>query len=128
LLASIPLHEDKHIPNGELELAMVPPDDADWRQVRDFAHSFHAYTHWGSQGPCMKIANAAWAHWCLHALGERTGATARRPEGLAELRTCLFIEHRRNVHTGEDFDAKRAAYVRDLIRRIRELVREGKRD
>jgi len=92
------------ISNTELLLSYVPPPDADWGQITEFALTFDGYEHHGSFDKCAAIANA------------------RQDRTLSELRTCLFFEQRRYHHTGENSDDKAMAYIRTVIEKIRQKV------
>jgi hypothetical protein len=71
------------IPDEALRLGDVPPPDADWEEICQFAHTFDGYEYWGSFKRCVEIAN------------QRLDST------LAELRTSLFFAFRAQRHGGE---------------------------
>jgi len=85
----------------------IPPVDADWYTIQEFALTFDGYEVWGSFGKCADIANA------------------RRHGSLTELRTCLFFEQRRWRPFAEDPDEKAVDYVRDVVEQIRARVVAG---
>jgi hypothetical protein len=98
-----------HIPNAELTLDQIPLPDADWGAIRNLAYTFHGYEHLGPFGSIARLANH------------------RQAETLTEARACLFFEHRRQVHSPEAFDSpERQAWLRELVRRIRSFVAEGR--
>jgi hypothetical protein len=63
------------IANERLSLENIPPPDAGWIEIMQFAKTFDGYAFWGSLERCAEVA-AARAHGTL---------TTRR--------TCLFFEH-----------------------------------
>jgi hypothetical protein len=98
-----------HIPNAELRLDQIPTPDADWSAIHTLAYTFHGYEHYGEFGTLAYLAN--------HRLANT----------LSEARACLFFEHRRRVHSPEAFDnPERQAWLRELVRRIRSFVAEGR--
>ncbi len=97
----------REIANSDLTPADIPPPDADWESVGEFALTFNGFHRWGSFKECARIANAE-----LH-------------ESLDELRTCLFFEQRRWQHYGDEPDEEAMAYIRGVIEKIRAAVRAG---
>jgi hypothetical protein len=94
----------RQIDDNALTVADVPPRDADWNIITEFALTFDGYKIWGSFDKCAEIANA------------------RRHDCLTELRTCLFFEQRRWRHFGEEPDAEGMEYIRGLVQKIREWI------
>ena len=97
------------ITNAELTPADVPPADADWQAIADFALTFDGYERWGSFEKCAEIANAE-----LH-------------DSLDHLRTCLFFEQRRWRHYGDEPDEEALAYWRRIVAGIRTMVSDENR-
>jgi hypothetical protein len=93
-----------HIPNEMLMAARMPPPDADWNAIQQFALTFDGYKHWGSFERCAEIANA------------------RAARTLTELRTCLFFEQRRWRHFGDAPDDESMHYIRELLEAVRARV------
>lgn len=119
-------------PQGALRLEDVPPTDASWERIAEFAHSFSGYAHLGGD----------WAERCNAA---RTQYQERRelPSDVDDLRAYLFCEFRMDRFTwGDDVmlsdpDASGVRYVvpnpdfessptqeyrRAIVARIRELL------
>ena len=96
------------IQNDALKLSDIPPDDAEWKTIVPFAHTFNAYKAHGSFATVAKIANE------------------RRCENLTDLRTCLFFEQRRWRHFGTAPNAENMKYIRSLVNRIRLAVADKK--
>lgn len=92
------------IENIRLTLEDVPPPNAGWQEIQEFALTFDGYQFWGSFEKCAEIANA------------------HRNHSLVELRTCLFFEQRRWRHFGEEPDEKAMDYIMNLINEIRKKV------
>jgi hypothetical protein len=84
------------ISNSEIVLSDVPPPDADWCQITEFALTFDGYEHHGSTDKCAVIANA-------------------RQDG-------TLSEQRRYHHFGESPNDKTMAYIRTVIEKIRQKV------
>ena len=78
----------REIANRDLSLDDVPPFNADWDQIGEFALSFNGYIECGSFERCAEVANN------------------RRNDTLTELRACLFFEQRRWRHFGYEPDAE----------------------
>lgn len=92
-----------------LDLATVPPPDARWDAIFDFALTWDGYAA-HPNGQCSSIASQARNRW------DRTGSV---PRNLDTLRTCLFFEQRRwrGAHTPPDPESEQ--YIRALIEAIR---------
>jgi hypothetical protein len=104
------------ISNQDLAEQELPPPDADWWQIWEFALTFDGYDHWGSFDQCADIGNR-WA--ALYAEQQVL------PESLTELRTCLFFEQRRWHHFGDNPDEESEEYIRALLEGIRRRVLVG---
>jgi hypothetical protein len=98
---------DSHVPNSKLREVDLPPNDATWWAIQEFALSFDGYAYWGSFERCAEIANT------------QDHAT------LTNLRTCLFFEQRRWRHFGEEPDDATMKYVHEILVNIRAMVRNG---
>ena len=96
--------EPRYIANAELQLADVPPPDADWNTLTAFALSFNGYQTLGSFEVCAEIANA------------------RKSDTLTNLRACLFFEQRRWRHFGEHPDSEAMSYIRGIVEQIRQKI------
>src|SRR5262245_42902326 len=97
----------REIADGDLTPADIPPADADWGAITEFALTYNGYKAWGSFDACAVIANA-----------QRHGT-------LAELRTCLFFEQRRWHHFGDEPDDEAMLYIRSVVEQIRGWVAAG---
>ena len=97
----------REIANRDLSLDDVPPFNADWDQIGEFALSFNGYIECGSFERCAEVANN------------------RRNDTLTELRACLFFEQRRWRHFGYEPDAEAMAYIRGLLEKVRDKVTTG---
>lgn len=82
----------------------LPSDDADVREITQFAHTFDGYARWGSFERCAEIANAP------------------DHSTIDKLRTCLFFEARRWRHFGERPDEEAITYWRKLVSTIRTRI------
>jgi len=107
------------IANTDLGENDLPPIDADWMRIAEFALTFDGYSHWGSFDRCADVGNR-WAK----AYAERQAL----PESLADLRTCLFFEQRRWRHYGWEPDEQAMRYIRALVEAIRGKVLAGEVD
>lgn len=97
----------REVANTDLTPTDIPPADADWYTIAEFALTYDGYQRWGSFEKCAEIANA------------------QRHGSLDELRTCLFFEQRRWRHFGDEPDAESMAYIRGVVEKIRGIVREA---
>lgn len=95
------------MPNASLVAGQIPLENADWEEINVFAHTFDGYAESGSFERCAVIA-----HQRLH-------------DTLSELRTCLFFEARSWRHRGDEPGNGDLAYLRGLVRQIREKVTKG---
>jgi hypothetical protein len=93
--------------NDELTPASIPPPDAEWGTIAEFALTFNGYKRWGSFAQCAEIANA-----------ERHGS-------LDDLRTCLFFERQRWQHFGDEPDEEALSYIRGVVEKIRASIEGG---
>lgn len=94
----------KTISTANLRPKDLPSDDADVREITQFAHTFDGYARWGSFERCAEIANA------------------RDHSTIDKLRTCLFFEARRWRHFGDDPDDEAVIYWRTLVGKIRDHI------
>ena len=95
------------IANADLCETNVPPPQAPWAAIQEFALTFDGYGYWGSFERCAEIANR------------------REHDSLTKLRTCLFFEQRRWRYFGEEPDGEALAYIHGIIETLREKVRRG---
>jgi len=119
-------------PQGALRLDDVPPPDAPWEQIAEFAHTFNGYAHLGE----------AWGEK-FNAVRERYFETEELPDDVDELRACLFCEFRmdrfswgddvslseadaegvRHIINNPDFESTPTQrYRRAVLDRLRELL------
>ena len=94
----------RDIPNDKLRLADIPPTDADWDAISDFALTYYCHTDNGS--------------WPQHGADAASNPSA----SLDELRAWLFSEQRAIRHCGEDPDQAELSLVRMVVERIRERL------
>ncbi len=109
----------EHVPNELLRIDALPAENAPWQEISPFALSFHAYDHWHGAPALSYLANGAVRMY------KASGAV---PDTLTALRACLFFEHRRKVHIGDDLSEEKLRYVHALLRAIRDKVARGDRD
>ena len=93
------------IPNSELSLQDLPPDDAPWGILAEFALTF--------QGPDI-ITSGAIANDRIH-------------DTLSNLRTCLSFEQRRYRHMGVEPTGAELIYMQSLIIKIRAKLQTNAR-
>ena len=48
-----------HIPDDDLKLTDLPPQDASWGVIEEFALTFDGYGRWNDFDQCANIATAA---------------------------------------------------------------------
>jgi hypothetical protein len=104
------------IASQDLTEGDLPPPDARWWRICEFALTFDGYDYWGSFDKCSEIGN----HWAASYAEQQA-----LPESLTELRTCLFFEQRRWHHVGDDPDDDSIRYIWALIESIRSKVMAG---
>lgn len=95
------------ISNEALDLAQIPPADADWKVIERFALTLNGYQEIG------------------HRLGELADTHAREgtlPVELTELRACLFFEQRRWRHFEAPPQGKPMTHILALLEAIRAAV------
>jgi hypothetical protein len=100
----------KHIPNEQLAIGRIPSSLASWEAIEPFALTFNGYERYATKeepDACAEMANS------------------RQANTLTELRASLFFEQRRWRHFGESPAGLDLIYVRSLLWRIRQCVREG---
>ncbi len=119
-------------PQGALRLDDIPPADAPWEQIAEFAHTFNGYAHFGE----------TWGEQ-FNAVRERYLETDELPADVDDLRACLFCEFRadrftwgddvtlseanaegvRHVINNPDFESSPTQrYRRAFLDRLRELL------
>lgn len=69
----------------------VPPPDAPWERIADFARTFDGYAHFGE----------AWGER-FNAVHESYFETEELPDDVDDLRACLFLEFRADRFTWGD--------------------------
>lgn len=89
---------------GELTARDIPSPEAGSDAILEFAHRWDGYESSGSFEAAAELANR------------------RFQFTVDELRTLLFLEHRRWRHFGEEPDAEAMSYIRWLIEAIRQRV------
>jgi hypothetical protein len=100
----------KQIPNTHLDIDRIPSASARWESISRFALTFDGYAAFNTAekpGGCGDLANS------------------RQASTLSELRASLFFEQRRWRHFGESPEGLDLIYVRSLLWRIRQCVRQG---
>ena len=95
------------------------PRTGDHGAVLRFAHTFDGYSECGGFHESGGPANQAL---------ERYESSGELPGSLTQLRNCLFFEHRRWRHYGEDPDPRAQAYIDALMDAIRSSVLAGELD
>jgi hypothetical protein len=89
----------------------VPPDDAPWEAVFDFALTYDGYKHHGSEG-AFAVSRSLYDQW---------RRTRDLPDDLAAIRCALFIEQR-SAHWTEFNPEHDGPWVSTLVAKIRELT------
>ena len=90
--------------NRELRLSDVPPVDAEYWEISQFARRIDGYGVAGSLERCSTIAQDP----------DR--------DSIDELHIALFFHYRAMRHCGEEETDRDLEYVRGLVTRIRELL------
>lgn len=103
---------DLRLTNEQLRADRLPPTE-DHDAVLRFAHTFDGYSELGGFEAASQPANDALARY------ESQGEV---PHSLTQLRNCLFFEHRRWRHFGEDPDPRAREYIDALMEAIRSKV------
>lgn len=88
---------------------LVPGPQASWISIEKFALTFDAYAFLGFER-CAALANKAVARF------QEDGTL---PQGLAQLRSCLFFEQRRFRHMDTIPTGSGLAYIHALLEAIR---------
>jgi len=96
----------EELANHSLSIGDVPNVADNWQVISDFALTFNGYEAWDSPDTCADIANA------------------QKSDTLTELRTCLFFEQRRYHHHGEPPGAEAMKYIRGLVSKIRQKIKD----
>lgn len=104
----------KHVPDDELEPGDVPPSDADWREIAEFGHRFHAYRVAGSVERVSTLASEDADRW---------EADGTLPSGLTRLRLDLFATVRSVGLDGRPAPGTEE-WARALVGAIRRRIRE----
>ncbi|MHB8439882.1 MAG: hypothetical protein ACYDD4_12080 [Acidimicrobiales bacterium] len=98
------------IPNALLSSEDVPHRGCSAQDLGHFAASYDGYKYWSDVNELGERARRQW----------RTRGTV--PQGLDQLRGCLFAEHRRWHHLGEMPAGDSARYVWALVDAVRDHV------
>ena len=108
------------ISNSDLRQEHIPkPFEKYTIEVQEFALTFNGYEYSGSFDGCAELADKS---------AEGYHAFRRLPEGLSELRACLFFEQRRWRYVQEDPTGEDLEYVKALVEAIREKIAGGQTD
>jgi len=102
--------EVKEIPNEQLDIKKIPSAIAPWESIERFALTFNGYTSYDTKNDSQECAELA---------------SSRQAHTLTELRASLFFEQRSWRHSGNEPTGLDLIYVRSLLWRIRQCVREG---
>jgi len=105
--------EPEFVPNNALTPDQVPVGTRDQHAVGRLAHSFNAYTVFGSNGVVMSFGNA---------VRQRFRRTGKAPVTVTGARTALFIEARRRVHQAVDISDAEWKYTDALLVSLREAL------
>ena len=100
----------KQIPNEQLDIAKIPSAGAPLDRIWRFALTLNGYEHFDSESQpdgCAELANS------------------RQARTLTELRASLFFEQRSWRMSGNEPEGLEMIYVRSLLWRIRQCVRQG---
>jgi len=98
------------IANGFLRTDLLPAEGASWEAIEEFALTYDGYAYWSD---VAELAGRCLQQWT------RSGML---PDGLDELRACLFFEERRWHHFGEEPHGRAARYVASLLAGITSAV------
>ena len=105
-----PVMDFKQIPNAELDIKKIPSAGASLDRIWRFALTLNGYEHYDSESQpygCEELA------------------TSRQARTLTELRASLFFEQRSWRMSGNDPGQLDMIYIRSLLWRIRQCVRQG---
>ena len=91
----------------------LPPQNAKWEAINEFALTFNGYEYWGSFDKCADVANQSYKIYVTK---------GRLPDSVNALRSCLFFEQRRWRHFGECPDEETMAYIHQIIESIRTKI------
>lgn len=110
-----------NISNEELKETGIPAPDAELRAIGRFAETFEPAAYWrDAWGAEYFTKSQELLGNCIENYAQR-GAL---PQNLAELRTCLALEWAILPYVSREPNAKQEQFLRDLVARIRELVRD----
>ena len=90
----------------------VPSSDAPWRELSEFALTYHGYMRCGGFEAAAAVAHGARDRW---------DADGVVPESLDDARLALFFEQRRWHHLGDKPGGQDEEYIRALVDRIARL-------
>ena len=122
----------EHIRSEDLTIDQVPdPDKADDGELWAFAHTFHAYTHWGGLQEAFDASQAAGV-WQAEQVAAYELEHGEPPEvfpfpepQLDHLRTSMFLDCRATRHCEQESDTYPDHFwsgLRHGVRAVRELL------
>lgn len=124
-----------HIPSEELTLDLVPdPDTATDDELWEFAHTFHAYEHWGGLEEAFTAIDRA-AEFQKEAVAEYEREHGDTPEWypypepqLDYLRTDMFLDCRATRHCNQDGPPSDVFWegIREYVKAVRHLLGEDR--
>ena len=88
----------------DLSLSDIPPKNANWEQLADFAGTINGYEMAGSSDKCSEIA------------------ASPDPKSIRELRISLFFSFRSMRHCGDEVTDIDIRHFRGIVDQIRQLV------
>ena len=98
------------IVNAAVTESVVPERGESWDIVSEFALSYDGYAYWDD---LPELAGRVLQGWTRD---------RHLPESLDELRACLFYEHRRWHHFGQDPAGRSAGYIWALLEAVADVV------
>jgi hypothetical protein len=100
--------------NDQLHVSDVPPPTANWDEIGRFAITYPGWTapEWRRDGEADERLCTTWQ------------ATGALPDDLTRLRLALFWEQRQYRHSGEAPDDGDLQYLRALVEKIRQILRD----
>ena len=101
------------IPNAALRSSDIPRHATSWDVVGEFALTYDGYAYWDD---LSDLANNTVRFWTRN---------LTLPQGIDELRGCLFYEQRRWHHRGDEPRGRSSDYVWALVDAIGALVAEA---
>jgi len=102
--------------NSELTEALIPPANADYRTIAEFALTYNGYERF------ERVAEFANNNTALY----NADKASLKWRTLTELRACLFYQQRRYRHMDEEPENGDLEYIQALLEAILVRVRENK--